>query len=165
MTQVLDALKAQGVAESDIQTSYFNIWVERPYSPDGAQSTQVIYHVSNNVQVTIRDLTKVTPTLGAAVEAGANTINSVSFDVAKPTELRSQARQKAVENALATANELASFNGVTIGDVTAVSEVMSNGVFFKGDVANYAQGVGGGGPLVPGEVEILVQLQISYAIQ
>src|SRR5512147_1451489 len=36
MEKILEALRAQGVAENDIQTSYFNIWVERPYSPDGS---------------------------------------------------------------------------------------------------------------------------------
>jgi hypothetical protein len=166
MNQVLDALKAQGVAENDIQTSYYNIWVERPYSPEGTPSTDVIYHVSNNVQVTIRDLSKVTTTLGAAIEAGANTINTVTFNVSDPTDLRSDARQKAVENARATAEELATLNGVSLGDVSSVSEVISGGAYYVSEVASAAQGVGGGGgPLVPGEVEVTMQLQVSYAIQ
>ena len=125
MEKLLAALKAQGVAENDIQTSYYNIWVERPYNPDGSQSTEVIYHVSNTVQVTIRDLSKVTTTLGAAIEAGANTINSVNFNLADPSELEVQARQEAVENAKATAEELATLNGVTLGQVTNVSEVIT----------------------------------------
>lgn len=166
MQKILDALKAQGVADNDIQTSYFNIWVERPYSPDGSQPTQTIYHVSNTVNVTIRDLNKVTTTLGAAIEAGANTINSVTFDIASPTELQGQARQKAVDNAKTKAQELAGLNGVTLGNVVSVSEVVQGGGPLY-STANYAQGVGGGGagPLSPGEIEVTVQLQVSYAIQ
>jgi hypothetical protein len=166
MEQVMAALTAQGVAEGDIQTSYYNVWVERPYTPDGSQSTEVIYHVNNNLLVTIRDLTKVTTTLGAAIEAGANSINGVTFSIADPSALQSQARQLAVENGKATAEELATLNGVTLGQVVSVSEIISSGVYPYSDVAA-AQGLGGGGagPIVPGEVEISTQLQISYAIE
>src|SRR5262245_46452608 len=38
MEKLMAALKAQGVAENDIQTSYYNLWVDRPYNPDGSQS-------------------------------------------------------------------------------------------------------------------------------
>ncbi len=165
MEAVLTALKAQGVADNDIQTSYYNIWVERPYSPEGTPSTQAIYHVSNNVQVTIRDLSKVTTALGAAIEAGANTINSVTFNIADPTQLRSQAREQAVEHARVAAEELATLNGVTLGEVVSVSEVISPLPFYGGEFAA-AQGVGGGGgPLLPGEVEVTMQLEVTYAIQ
>ncbi len=166
MEAVLAALKAQGVADADIQTSYYNIWVERPYSPEGMPSTQAIYHVSNNVQVTVRDLSKVTLVLGAAIEAGANTINSVTFNVTDPSDLRSEARQKAVENAKTNAQELATLNGVQLGSVVSVSEVISSGAYYVSEVAA-AQGLGGGGggPILPGEVEVSVQLQIAYAIQ
>jgi uncharacterized protein YggE len=166
MQNIMDALIAQGVAENDIQTSYFNIWVERPYAPDGSQSNQTIYHVSNTVNVTIRDLSKVTTTLGAAIEAGANTINSITFNIADPAELQGQARQQAVNDAQAKAQELAGLNGVTLGEVVQVSEVVPvAGPLF--DTASYAQGVGGGGvgPISPGEIEVTVQLQVSYAIQ
>ena len=166
MEKLLTALKAQGVAENDIQTSYYNVWVERPYSPDGSQSTEVIYHVSNTVQITIRDLSKVTTILGAAIEAGANTINSVNFNLADSSKLEVQARQEAVKNAKATAEELAALNGVTLGEVTSVSEVITAQPLYS--TASYAaEGIGGGaaGPLSPGEVEVTIQLQVSYAIQ
>jgi uncharacterized protein len=166
MQTILDALKAQGVADSDIQTSYFNIWVERPFSPDGSQSTEVIYHVSNTVNVTIRDLTKVTTILGAAIEAGANTINSVTFDISDPAELKGQARQNAVDDAQAKAQELAGLNGVTLGEVVSVTEVVQGAIPLFSTASYAAEGMGGAvGPISPGQVEITIQLQISYAIQ
>lgn len=165
MTSVIDAVKAQGVAEGDIQTSYFNIYVERPYGYDSSQSNDVLYHVSNTVQVNIRDLSKVTTILGAAIEAGANTINGVTFNVADPVEMKAEARQKAVENAKASAENLAQLNGVTLGEVVSVSEVVQGGIAFYSEVAA-AQGLGGGGgPILPGDVEVSVQLQVTYAIQ
>jgi hypothetical protein len=166
MEKLLEALKAQGVAENDIQTAYFNVWVERPYTPEGGPSTEAIYHVSNTVNVTIRDLSQVATTLGAAIEAGANSINSVNFNVADASELKVQARQAAVAEAKAKAQELAGLNGVTLGEVVNVSEVVQGAVPLFDNVGYAAQGVGGGvGPISPGEIEVTVQLQVSYAIQ
>jgi uncharacterized protein YggE len=161
----MDALIAQGVAENDIQTSYFNIWVERPYAPDGSQSGEPIYHVSNTVRVTIRDLSKVTTTLGAAIEAGANTISSITFNIADPAESQSQAREQAVSDAQAKAQELAGLNGVTLGEVTQVSEVVPSAVPLY-DTASYAQGAGGGGSHRPvaGELRNSVANQLSGSI-
>ncbi len=163
MNALLTALKGEGVAEKDIQTSYYNVWVERPYSPDGGPTGQAIYHVSNSVNVTVRDLANVANILGKAIEAGANNINSINFSVADPTPLKSEARQAAVANAEAKAAELAGLNGVEVGEVVSISEVVGN-------VAPYeyaaAIGLGGGaGPISPGEVEVTTQLQITYAIE
>ena len=167
MEQLLTALETQGVASNDIQTSYYNIWLERPFSgPDAGPSGEVIYHVNNNVLVTVRDLNKITDILSATLDAGANSVNSITFNVADRSALTSEARQLAVDDALATAQELAALNGVEVGQVVSVSEVVTSGVFPVAE-AYAAQGVGGGGvgPISPGEVEVSVQLQVSYAIQ
>jgi uncharacterized protein YggE len=146
MEAVLTALKGEGIAEKDIQTSYYNVYVDRPYGPQGPGS-EALYQVSNNVQVTIRDLDKLTNILGAAIETGANNINRV-------------------ENAKATAEELARLNGLAVGEVVSVSEVVESGAYYVSEQAYAATGLGGGGagPLSPGEVSVSAQLQITYAI-
>jgi hypothetical protein len=166
METLLTAIKAQGVTDNDIETSYFNVWVERPFNPQGGPGEDVLYHVNNNVMVTIRDLDSVTIVLGAAIEAGANNINSVNFNLADPEQLKSEAREKAVANALAKAQELATLNGLEVGDVISVSEVISGGPGFGG--AAYAvesAAIGGGGPLLPGEVDVTVQIQVTYVLK
>lgn len=167
MEALLTALQDQGVAEKDIQTSYYNVWVERPYQGPGESGGEAIYHVNNNVMVTIRDLDNVATLLGAAIEAGANNINSINFSVADPSLLRSEARQKAVDNALAEAQELADLNGVEVGEVISVSEVISGGAYYVSELTSSAEGRGGGGggPISPGEVDLSVQLQVTYAIK
>jgi uncharacterized protein YggE len=96
--------------------------VERNSGPDGNVSDKVVYHVNNNVSVTIRDLAKVGAVLDAAIEAGANSIYGVSFSVAEPEKLEAEARGKAIANALAKAKELAQLNGVEVGAVVSVSD-------------------------------------------
>ena len=63
--------------------------------PPGNQAAplNLIYHVSNQVQVTVRDISKVSSVLDLAVSNGANSIYGVSFDVSNPTALEDQARE------------------------------------------------------------------------
>jgi uncharacterized protein YggE len=169
MEAVLEALKAQGIAEKDIQTSGYNIWIERPYSGPEPLSAggpgEAIYHVNNMVNVVIHDLDGVGEALNVAIEAGANNIYGVTFNVDEPGESMSEARALAVEDAAAKAQELAALNQVTLGDVITISEVVGNaGGFFAGPEYAVAASVGGG-PISPGELALTARLQITYAIE
>jgi hypothetical protein len=77
----------------------------------------------------------------------------------------SEARELAVADAEAKAAELATLNQVQVGDVVSISEVIGGGGFFPGPVAQAEFGLGGGGPISPGELELNVQLQITYTIE
>lgn len=169
MDAVLKALKEQGVDEKDIQTSGFSVWTERPYGPEGPSEDELLYHVSNQVAVTIRDLETVETVLGAAIEAGANNIYGVTFSLDDPSQVESGARKEAVADAQAKAKELATLNGVKLGDVVSVSEVVGGGGgYYAGGVREVAlsAGLGGGdGPISPGELELTLQLQIVYTVQ
>jgi len=169
MEAVLKALTEQGVDEKDIQTSGFSVWTERPYGPEGPSREEVLYHVSNQVAVTIRDLEKVETVLGTAIESGANNIYGVTFSLADPSQVESRARKEAVANAQAKAQELATLNDVEVGDVVSVSEVIGGrGGYYTSVVreAAVAAGMGGGGgPIAPGELELTLQLEIVYTVQ
>ena len=117
---VINAVKAAGVADKDIQTTNFSISPQQQYDKDG-NMTGIIYMVDNIVSVTARDLTKLGGLLDASVSAGANSINSISFDLADKTAALTQARSAAVENARKQADELTSATGVSLGDVQTIS--------------------------------------------
>lgn len=165
MEALLAALRGEGVAEKDIETSYYNVYVDRPYGPQGPTG-ETVYQVSNNIQLTIRDLDKLSRVLEVAIEAGANNISSVNFSLSDPSGLRTQARQKAVEDALATAEELAELNGVAVGEVVSISEVITDGAYYVSELPAPPLGIGGGGagPISPGDVDVSVRLQITYAM-
>jgi hypothetical protein len=166
MNAVMEALRAQGIADQDMQTSGYSVWVERPYGPEGPQpDAQPLYHVSNQVSVTIRDLDNIGPVLDAAIEAGANNIFGITFQVSDPSPLMSEARQEAVADAQAKAEELAGLSNVQVGQVVSISEIVAGGPIPLFN-APAAEGLGGGaGPISPGELEMKVQLQVTYAIQ
>lgn len=163
MNNILAALKGEGIAEKDIQTSYYNVYVDRPYGPQGPTG-ETFYQVSNNIQVTIRDLDKLTDILGTAIEAGANNINSIDFRLSDTSQLESEARAGAVDNAQAKAEELAELNGVAVGEVVSISEVIDSSIFVEPTFAAAGVGGGGAGPISPGDVTVTSQLQITYAI-
>ncbi|MCS6993042.1 MAG: SIMPL domain-containing protein [Anaerolineales bacterium] len=163
--RLLDTLKAAGVAEADLRTSNFSIWQNTPYGPDGLPGKPV-YRVDNTVYVTVRDLSKLGNLLDAAVRAGANSINSIQFDVADKTQALSQARKAAVEAARKQAEELAQATGVQLGNIQNIQYYDSTPVLYT------EKGMGGGGdaaaiavPINPGQLQITATVTISYEIK
>ncbi len=125
--QVISALKAQNIAEKDIQTTNFSIYPQQEYDQEGKPTGKIKYIVDNSVFVTVRDITKVGDVLDAAVKAGANTVSGIQFDVADKTQALSEARKSAVRDAQVKAEELSSAAGVTLGAVQTISEYTSGG--------------------------------------
>jgi uncharacterized protein YggE len=168
MSALLEKLKAMGVADKDVQTSNYSIYTERPQPAmpvegGAAGSEGVIYHVSNQVNVTVRDVSKLGDILDQAVSAGANNIYGVYFEVSDPSQLEAAAREKAIADAKARAESLAQLSGVSLGEVLTISEVIGGpGPLIESAVV----GMGGGGtPIQPGETQVNVSVQVTYAIK
>ena len=102
--------------------------------------------------------------LDAAISAGANNIYGVNFSVSDPDAVMAEARSKASADAMARAEELAALNGVEVGELISISEVISgNAVPLASVNVRYDMAVGAGS-VAPGEVEMTAQLQVVYAI-
>ena len=171
MKAVLAALKKEGVADKDVQTAYYSIYPEYEQSQPGkeVQSPKISgYRVSNSVTVTIRDtkdMKKVSAVLQAVVETGVNSVGGITFSIENPQAVEDQGRKLAVADAKRRAEDLAKLTGVTLGPVVQVSEVIVGPPdYTRKDVASAALG-GGGAPIVPGEQEYTVSIQITYAIR
>jgi hypothetical protein len=162
---VATAIKGFGVEAKDIQTTNFSIWPSDQYDDKGTK-TGTIYMVDNTIYITMRDLTKLGDLLDASVRAGANTINSIQFDVADKTEALSQARKAAVENAQKQAQELVDATGVKLGDVQAISYYDSTPLS-----ADYGKGGGGGMlaassvPVSSGQYQLTTTVTIVYELK
>src|SRR3989338_6919563 len=65
MNRVIQAMKDLGIKEEDMKTSSYNISPRYQYSPNG-RSDIIGYEVAQNMDVKIRDLTKVSDILGKA---------------------------------------------------------------------------------------------------
>jgi hypothetical protein len=167
-TQALvDALKAAGVEEKDISTSNFSIWPNTQYGPAG-ERLGTTYVVDNSVYVAVRDLDALGDLLESAIAVGANSINSIQFDVADKTAAMKEARDLAVADAKTKAEELAATSGVSLAEIQNVS-------YFDSGAVPYFDGRGGGGgaegaiasavPIQPGQLTITASVNITYYIK
>jgi uncharacterized protein len=122
MTEVIAALKAEGLDAKDIQTSNFTVQPLYEERKDGRSPNIVGYQVTNSVQLTVRDLGKLGQILDKVVTLGANDVNSIEFGVAEPEALKNEARKLAMGNAIANARLYAEAAGVALGKVLTISE-------------------------------------------
>ncbi len=167
MAALLEAIKELGIADKDIRTSNYSVYTERtsmvePRDGTKGEAGTLLYHVNNQVTVTVRDLTKLSDALDTAVAAGANNIYGVNFTVDDATELEDAARADAVANAKARAESLARLAGVSVGDVMSISEVAGGSV----PVYDSFKGMGSSGtPIEAGQLEVQTSVQVTYAIR
>lgn len=115
MAAVIAAMKAEGVEERDLQTSNFSISpvyvYPRPDQPD--QKPKITgYQVNNTLSVRLRDIAKVGAVLDKAVTLGVNQGGGISFTNDDPSATLTEARKRAVQDAIDKATTLAEAAGV-----------------------------------------------------
>jgi uncharacterized protein YggE len=121
MAAVISALKQAGVAERDVQTSSINLEPQYKYGPN-QKPTITGYQVSNNVNVRLRDLTKIGDVLDVLVKQGANQIDGPTFAVDKPEAALDEARTDAIRQAQARADLYAAATGLKVHRILSISE-------------------------------------------
>jgi hypothetical protein len=163
---VKDALVALGVDEKDIQTTNFSIYPQPRYDDQGQPTGEITYMVDNTVYVKVSDLDMVGEILDAAVKAGANSINGISFDLEDKSAAMAEAREKAVDDANVQAQQLADAAGVSLGPVitittSSVAPVVP--IYGKGGGASVEMAASV--PVSPGQMTISVDVFMVYGIQ
>jgi uncharacterized protein YggE len=165
---VMSALGQAGVAAEDMQTSNFSVYTMDNYDPMTGLIDGKKYSVDNTVNITARDLAGLGGLLDDAITAGANSIWGVTFDLENKDASLAQARDMAVQDAIAEAQALASVANVTLGDIISVSYVSSG---YNNYYPYYGLGGGGGAEagastsIVPGQITISADVNVTYAIQ
>src|SRR4051795_5780401 len=166
-TAVIGALKDAGIAAEDIQTDYFSVNILRDYSENGDPTQITGFEIVNQLGVTVHDTDQLGELLDAAVNAGANSINGVTFYVDDQTAASSDARVQAVKDARTKAEELAAAAGMTLGPVVAISEGTSPLVSPVYDMAR-GGGMGAGQaavPVQPGSTTAPVDVTMTNELQ
>lgn len=165
MNAVMDVLKSNGVADKDIQTQWYSISPVTKWDDKTNEQTTTGYSVTNTVTAKIRDISKTGAIIDAVAGAGGNLtrISGISFTVDDPTAYYSQAREKAMQDAAAKAQQLANLAGVTLGKVFYISE--SGGYIPQPIRFGAISGVDSAStPISPGEQDITLTVQVAYNI-
>ena len=167
MDAMIKALIDVGIAEADIQTTNLNL--NPIYDYDDNPPNIVGWQASNMVNVTVRDITAVGEVVDAATAAGATNVNGISFRVEDPSGAQSLARSEAVVDAESKALQLAGDARVNIIGVITITE--SSGqppqpLFLSRTDLSFASAESAPiTPVLPGEVEISVNVFIQYEIE
>ena len=121
MSKVIAALKTDGVADKDVQTSNLSI---TPLYPDDPKKPRVVvgYRVGNTLTVRIRDLKQSGTIVDQVVALGSNDIAGIRFDVDDPTAAENEARAAAIRDAIAKAKLYAASAGVKLGAIVKIAE-------------------------------------------
>ena len=172
MTTVLDSLKANSIAETDIQTQAFSIRPEYDYdyNRDPVQMLRG-YRVSNDVTAKVRELETLSQVIDDAATAGGNVvlIHSIQFMIEDNTALATQARALAVKDAEAKAQTLAKESGVTIGKPLSISEQTSIAAppiaFDRAAEEAAADASVTATPVQAGELTVTVNITVVYEIE
>jgi len=164
MNAILAVFAKMGVADKDIQTTNYNLWVEEVYDQSGQSTGEKRFHVSNTVNVRLRDLTKIGTLIEEATSAGVNNVFGINFGVADTTELEQAALDNAIDNAQGKAAWMASKMEANLGPVVNVIE----GGFYSSPMPMAAEsmGQGGGGevPISQGQFSMTAQVQVTYEL-
>lgn len=163
------ALRDSDVADDQIRTTYFDIAEvrDRESNATSADSYRAVHAFEIEVQVPADDLGERTGAIiDTAVQNGANRVEGVQFTLAEDTrrELRTQALERAVEDARTDADVVAGAADRTVTGVHSIS-VSSDGMF--GPDARFDEAGGGGADTVidPGPVRVSATVSVTYRIE
>jgi hypothetical protein len=183
MNAIVSALKGLGIPEKDLQTHDFSISFERPphvsppeprplpmpkAEPEAQPKKKAIedgnYRVTNMLTVTVRDFQKIGAVFDRALEAGANNVWGIRFDLEDPTSLQAEARTKAMTEARRRAEQLAKLGNVRLGNVRSIEETASMQPPMPVAYRMTEQAADSSVPIERGQVSVQTQVRVVYEL-
>jgi len=158
MTAVLAAIKGNGVADRDIQTSRLSL--QPQYDPNkGAPAHLTGFQATNQVTVRVRDIDKLPTLLDRAIAAGANEMSGIEFVVLEQSKLLDRARDDAVADARRKAELYAKAAGAKLGRIVSITEEGSTPPPRPMQTMR-----AGAAPIAPGEQTLKAVVTVSYEL-
>lgn len=166
---IIKSVKEAGVSPENIQTQNYSLYAQYDYK----DNVSLISGYNANEQLTIKvtgynkDQNKLSRVIAAASKAGANQVNSLSFDASSMIDLKQSARIMAIQDAKNKSAALASAAGVSLGEITGWYENLINPVpVYGGSDAKGGLGAGGAAPQIPaGNQEVIIEIGLTYNIK
>ena len=168
MTAVIASLKANDIAENDIQTENFSVYPQYDYTDEGRVLRG--YRVNNTVSAKVRELESLSDIIDDAIGAGGDivVVNSIQFMIEDPTPLQALARTLAVENAKAKAETLAEASDVILGKPITITETTrtTGPPIAYAESAEFAEDAARSStPIEAGELTVTINVTIVYEIE
>jgi uncharacterized protein YggE len=170
MDRVLRAVTSQGIDKASIKTVRFGVSPNYRYDNNSGKSTIDGYRSEHRISITVTELSSVGKILDSAVDAGASSIDSVSFILKDTSNVKLEALSAAASDARRKADALALSLGVKIIGIAAVVEedtsVAQNPRPFSGTmVRDLSMKNAAAVNVEEGEVNVTTRLHVDYLIQ
>ncbi|MFJ7328036.1 SIMPL domain-containing protein [Streptomyces cyaneofuscatus] len=162
VNQVREVVRGHGVPDRHVSTSRLNL--ESSYAYGGSERKFVGYECTASFEIEVRALDTLETVLVDVVEAGANEVSGVGFDVRAKKELRAEARRAAVVAAREKAQLYAEAAGVRLGPVVHITDVDSEQL--QNSYRSHARSAAsdGEGDLSPGKITVTAGVLIGFSI-
>lgn len=163
MQKVVDSLKKIGIPKDKIETEQINL--NPQYKYDNRQKTLTGYTASNTVKVTVENLDMLGKIIDSAISAGANNINHIIFSLKDEASFKTEALQRAFNDAKAKAEAIAKASGLILAKIKQIHESGAQIFPPAPKLAQYrAEGLGGAAetPITPGDIKIQGDLTVIY---
>ena len=164
MTSIIDAVKALDIGEDKIKTVQYSV------SPNYNWETRTVtgYRVTNMIQIEVDNIDLVGSVIDAAAEAGANSIQGISFGLSDEVadSLAEEAYVQALQNAQGKADLIAETLELEITGVLSVSESVyyPYAPYRSATEATYDSGAAPT-PIIEGSLSVSVSVQVAFSFQ
>ncbi len=164
MDRVLAAIRRLGIPDARIQTARIELHPRYDHRRDGAPPVIVGYQAVNQLVVQLDDIDLVGRTIDAAVEAGANRVTGVRFELSQPDAAYHDALRLAVARAREEAMVLAEALGESLGPPLQVTTggVAPPPVAMRMEALQRDMAVDT--PVQPGELDVHASVSITYRL-
>ncbi len=165
MQALTQALRRAGIAERDIQTSNVSVYPQQQYR-EGQAPLITGYQANNTVTAKVRNIDNTGRVIDAAIAAGGNTVNGVSFSYQNPDAQLDAARRDAIQEARRRAEIYASALGMQVARVVAVnagggySPPIPMPMAVRMEAAQDAST-----PIAPGQIETRVNVGVTFELR
>ncbi|MBN8608574.1 MAG: SIMPL domain-containing protein [Caulobacterales bacterium] len=166
MAALNQALRRAGIAERDIQTSNVSVYPQQQYR-ENQPPLITGYQANNTVTAKIRNINNTGRVIDAAVAAGGNNINGVTFSHADPDAQLDAARRDAIAEARRRAELYANALGMRVNRIVAVSEGGGYSPPIPYPMAARMDAVAAAPPppIAPGEIETRVSVSVTFELR
>jgi hypothetical protein len=169
MDQLTQAVKVFGIPDTDIKTQSISVYQqEEGYYQNGTYHTRKgDWRASNDISVTLRDLTRASGLADLLTGSGATNVYGPNFSVDDTNQIEIDLSQKAMLNARQKAEALAQAGGKTLGEVLTISESVSVSPIRPMYELAVKSSIGGAvpAPIEPGSTEISKALTVTFELK
>lgn len=172
MQAVVDAIEHVGLGEKEYETGRFQIRPVYSSRPPGTRDPEWQprirgYRITNTVEITTKQIDLAGELIQKANEAGANTIDNISFGLASPRDHRAEAIAAATANAISDARELAKAASLRLVRIVSINLDPENGTprpvpMYRMEMA--ASAAPDSPPIKSGDVSVSAAVNVVYEI-